>query len=109
MKYKVTEIEADMKIEYLDQVESLEKKYDESMKSHVQFKTTSGHGLEAIKDGAEKVWNELAEAFNKADVFILKKESEIFRINILINAIGSNTRMTRNYKVCREKAEILYG
>lgn len=73
LKYQVTEIEAEMKEEYLDQVRNLEKKCDELMKSHAQFKTTCGQGVEAIKDGTAKAWNDLEEAFDKADILILKK------------------------------------
>ncbi len=74
MQSKVAEIPADMKEECLSQVENLEKKRDEFVKNHGQLKTISGHGLEAVKGGAERAWNELEEAFDKADVFILKKK-----------------------------------
>ena len=66
MKEKAAEVQADMKLEYLEQVENFEKKRDEFMKKHEQFKTASEHGWEDVKVGAEKAWNELEEAFGKA-------------------------------------------
>ncbi len=73
MKSKTAEIQADMTVEYLDQVENLEKKRDEFMKKQSQLKTASEHGWEDIKTGIEEAWTELEDAFDKADVFIIKK------------------------------------
>ncbi len=66
MKGKSAEVQADMKLEYLSQVENLEKRHDEFTKKHGQLKTASEHGWKDIKTGTEKAWNELEEAFNKA-------------------------------------------
>jgi len=66
MKGKANEAQVDMKIEYLSQVENLEKKRGEFMKKHGQLKTASEHKWEEVKVGTEKTWNELEEAFDKA-------------------------------------------
>lgn len=66
MKGKATEVQVDMKLEYLDQVENLEKRRDEFMKNHEQLKVASEHKWEDVKAGTEKTWNELEDAFAKA-------------------------------------------
>ena len=66
MKGKAAEVQVDMKLEYLSQMENLEKKRDEFMKKHGQLKTASEHGWEDIKVSTEKAWNELEQAFDKA-------------------------------------------
>ena len=66
MKGKAAEVQVDMKLEYLDQVENLEKRRDEFVKKHDQLKTAGEHKWEDIKVGTEKTWNELEDAFDKA-------------------------------------------
>lgn len=66
MKSKAAEVQVDMKLEYLDQVENVEKKRDDFIKKHGELKTASEHGWEDIKVGTEKAWNELQGAFDKA-------------------------------------------
>ena len=66
MKGKAAEVHVDMKLEYLNQVEYLEKKRNEIMNNHKQLKTASEHGWEDVKVGTEKAWNELEESFDKA-------------------------------------------
>jgi len=65
MKGKATEVHVDMKLEYLSQVENLEKKRDEFIKKQGQLKTASEHGWENVKGGTEQAWNELEEGFDK--------------------------------------------
>ncbi len=66
MKGKAAEVQIDMKLEYLDQVDKLEKKRDEFMKKHGPLITASEQGWEDVKTGTEKAWKELEEAFDKA-------------------------------------------
>lgn len=66
MKSKAAEVQVDMKLEYLDQVENVEKKRDDFIKKHGELKIASEHGWEDIKVGTEKAWNELQGAFDKA-------------------------------------------
>jgi len=66
LKGKAAEVQVDMKVEYLDQVENLEKQRDEFMKKHGQLKAASERGWEDVKIGTEKAWNELEGAFDKA-------------------------------------------
>jgi len=65
MKGKATEVQVDMKLEYLGQVENLEKRRDEFVKKHDQLKTASQHGWEDVKVGTEKAWSELEQGFDK--------------------------------------------
>jgi len=66
MKGKTAEVQVDMKLEYLSQVDNLEKKRDELIKKHGQLTISSQRGWEDVKTGTEKVWDELEEAFAKA-------------------------------------------
>lgn len=66
MKGKVAEVQVDMKLEYLDQVEKLEKRRDEFVQKHGQLKIASEQKWEEVKVGTEKTWNELEDAFDKA-------------------------------------------
>ena len=66
LRGKAAEVQVDMKLEYLDQVESLEKKRDKFMEEYGQLKTASEHGWEDVKEGTEKAWKDLEEAFDKA-------------------------------------------
>jgi len=65
MRGKAAEVQVDMKLEYLSQMENLEKKRDELMKRQSQLKTASEHGWEDIKVATERAWNELEDAFDK--------------------------------------------
>ena len=66
LKGKAAEVQIDMKLEYLSQMENLEKKRDGFMKKHEQLKTAGEHGWDELKAGTEKAWHELEEAFDKA-------------------------------------------
>jgi len=65
MKGKASEVHVDMKLEYLGQVENLEKKRNAFMRNYGQLKTTSEHGWQDVKVGTEEAWNELEESFDK--------------------------------------------
>ena len=65
MKGKASEVHVDMKLEYLGQVENLEKKRDAFMRNHGQLKTASEHGWQDVKVGTEEAWNELEKSFDK--------------------------------------------
>ena len=66
MRGKVGEISADMKLEYLKQVEKLEDKRDGLKEKHEQLKKASESSWEDMKEGTENAWNELKEAVAKA-------------------------------------------
>ncbi|MDF2633514.1 MAG: hypothetical protein K0R78_388 [Pelosinus sp.] len=66
MKAKVIEVQADMKAEYLSQVDTLEKKRDELAVKYGQLKEVSEHAWDDVKTGTEKAWNELEDAIEKA-------------------------------------------
>lgn len=66
MKGKAAEVQADMKLEYLSQLENLEKKRDEYAKKHDQLKQASEHAWEDLKTGTENVWDDLKDAVDKA-------------------------------------------
>ena len=66
MKAQATEVKADMKLEYLSQVDHLEKKRDDFMVKYATLKETSGHGWEDVKLGTEKAWNEMKDSIEKA-------------------------------------------
>jgi len=66
MKAKAAEVKADMKLEYLSQVDNLEKKRDDFMVKYGQLKETSGHGWEDVKLGTEKALNEMKDSIEKA-------------------------------------------
>ena len=66
MKGKVAEVQVDMKLEYLSQVDHLEKKRDDFMVKYATLKETSGHGWEDVKLGTEKAWNEMKDSIEKA-------------------------------------------
>ena len=54
MKGKASEVHVDMKLEYLGQLENLEKKRDAFMRKQGQLKTASEHKWQDIKVGTEK-------------------------------------------------------
>ncbi len=66
MKAELALAKADLKLEYLNQVDSLERKRDDFMVKYEQPKETSELGWEDVKDGTEKSWNELKDAIEKA-------------------------------------------
>lgn len=66
MRGKAAEVQADMKLEYLSQVENLEKKRDEFKEKHNQLKKAGEHAWEDVKAGTEKAWNELKDSVDKA-------------------------------------------
>ncbi|MHB8077554.1 sll1863 family stress response protein [Desulfosporosinus fructosivorans] len=65
MKAGVAEVKADMKLEYLSHMDSLEKKRDAFLEKYEQLKETSELGWEDIKIGTEKSWNELKDSIEK--------------------------------------------
>lgn len=66
MRGKAAEIQADMKLEYLNQVEKLEGKRDGLKEKYEQLKKSSESSFEDMKEGTENAWNELKEAVTKA-------------------------------------------
>jgi DNA phosphorothioation-dependent restriction protein DptG len=66
MRGKAAEIQADMKLEYLNQVEKLEGKRDGLKEKYEQLKESSESSWEDMKEGTENAWNELKEAVAKA-------------------------------------------
>ncbi|SPF53242.1 conserved hypothetical protein [Candidatus Desulfosporosinus infrequens] len=66
MKAKVTEVQDDMKAEYLSQVKNLETKRDDFVAKYGQLKESSEHAWEDVKVGTEKKWSELKESIDKA-------------------------------------------
>jgi DNA phosphorothioation-dependent restriction protein DptG len=66
MRGKAAEIQADMKLEYLNQIEKLEGKRDGLKEKYEQLKESSESSWEDMKEGTENAWNELKEAVAKA-------------------------------------------
>jgi len=66
MRGKATETHADMKLEYLNQVENLEGKMDGLKEKYEQLKKSSESSWEDIKEGTENAWDELKESVVKA-------------------------------------------
>ncbi len=66
LKTKVTEVQSDLKSEYLFQMDNLEKKRDEFIAKYGQLKDTSGHAWDDVKEGTEKAWAELEDSIEKA-------------------------------------------
>lgn len=66
IKAKIDEVQSDMKLEYLSQVDNLEKKRDDFMVKYGQLKETSGHAWEDLKIGTEKAWDELEDSIKTA-------------------------------------------
>jgi chromosome segregation ATPase len=66
MRAKAAEVQADMKLEYLNQIEKVEKMRDDVKDKHNQLKQASESAWEDVKSGTEKAWNELTEAVDKA-------------------------------------------
>lgn len=65
MKAEAAEVKADVKLEYLSQVDNLEKKRDDFMVKYGQLKENSAHGWEDVKEGTEKAWNEMEDSIKK--------------------------------------------
>jgi hypothetical protein len=66
MKTKVAGVKADVKAEYLAQVEGLEKKRDVFVVKYGQLKDANEHAWDDVKAGTEKAWNDLEHSFGKA-------------------------------------------
>ena len=66
MRAKAAVVQTDMKLEYLSQVENLEKKRDEFKEKHDQLKKAGEHAWEDVIIGTEKAWNELKDSVDKA-------------------------------------------
>ena len=66
MRGKAAEFQADMKLEYLNQVEKLEGKRDGLKEKYEELKKSSESSWEDMKEGTENAWNELKEAVAKA-------------------------------------------
>ncbi|MBK5242670.1 hypothetical protein [Clostridium sp.] len=66
MRGKAKEVHADMKLEYLNQVEKLESKRDDLKEKYEQLRKSSESSWKDIKEGTENVWNDLKESFDKA-------------------------------------------
>ena len=57
---------ADMKNEYLAQIDSIEKKRDAFVVKCTQLKEANEHAWNDVKAGTEKAWNELEHSFGRA-------------------------------------------
>ena len=66
MRGKATEVQADMKLEYLEQVEKVESNRDALKERYEQLRKSSESSWGDIKEGTEKAFNELKESFTKA-------------------------------------------
>lgn len=66
MKAKVAEVKADVKAEYLTQIDSIEKKRDAFVAKCGQLKNSNEHAWDDVKAGTEKAWNELEHSFGRA-------------------------------------------
>ena len=66
MRGKAAEVHADMKLEYLNQVEKLENKRDGLKEKYEQIKKASDSSWEDMKEGTENAWNDLKESIAKA-------------------------------------------
>ena len=66
MRGKATEVQADMKLEYLKQVEKIESNRDALKERYEQLRKSSESSWGDIKEGTEKAFNELKESFSKA-------------------------------------------
>lgn len=65
MRAKAAEVNADMKLEYLSQVEKLEGKRDGLKEKYEQLKESSESTWESLKEGTESAWNDLKESIAK--------------------------------------------
>ena len=65
MRARASEIQADMKLDYLNQVEKLEGKRDGLKEKIDQLGKASESSWESMKKGTEAAWNELKEAVDR--------------------------------------------
>ena len=65
MRGKASEVHADMKLEYLKQVEKLEGNRDGLKKKYEQLSKASESSWKDMKEGTENAWNELKESVAK--------------------------------------------
>jgi len=66
LKAKTTEVQDDMKAEYLSQLKNLDIKRDDFAEKYGELKKSSGHAWDDVKVGTEKTWGELKNAIDKA-------------------------------------------
>ena len=66
MKARTAEVRADMKLEYISQMESLEKKRDGFAVKYGQLKESNGQAWHDVKTGTENAWNDMEESIEKA-------------------------------------------
>jgi len=66
IKFKVSEVQDNMKAEYLSQIETLEEKRDELIVNYDQLKQSTGNAWTDIKIGTEKAWLSLEKSIEKA-------------------------------------------
>ena len=66
MRGKAKEVNADVKLEYLSQLEKLERTMDSLKDKHEQLKKSSQNSWEDMKKGTENAWDELKESISKA-------------------------------------------
>ena len=66
MRGKASEMGADMKLEYLNQVEKLERKRDELKVKHEELMKATESSWEDLKEGTENAWNEFKDSVSKA-------------------------------------------
>ena len=66
MKAKAAEIRADIKLDYISQMETLEKTREGFMAKYGELKKSNGHAWDDLKTGTEHAWNEMEEALDKA-------------------------------------------
>lgn len=65
MRSKATEVQVNMKLEYLNQVEKLEGKRDGLKNKYEQLCEASESSWEDMKEGTENAWNELKKSVAK--------------------------------------------
>lgn len=66
MRDKVLQVQTDMRREYINQVKILEGKRDKLRETFGQLKEASVSAWEDTKEGTERAFADLAEAFDKA-------------------------------------------
>jgi len=66
MHGKATEVNIDIKLEYLKQVEMIEGKRDGLKKRYEQLSKASESSWKDLKEGTENAWNELKDSVGKA-------------------------------------------
>ncbi|HEY5561110.1 MAG TPA: hypothetical protein VIK72_05005 [Clostridiaceae bacterium] len=66
MRGKAAEVSADMKLEYLSQVDKLQGKKDILKAKYQELKKSSEGSWEDVKAGTESAWSQLKESFEKA-------------------------------------------